>query len=329
MPSKTGVRRRGDLTRCRAGSSQIRPLALALVFLAALTGCTTGALGDSTPPPTVPAESGADAGNGRPEVNYDGLMVRRRAVLAVLPDAGADLTELRQELDAAATRHGTTLMEIPPDVLDGALLERAVPDLTTVLPPGKTEQEAAQLLDSQLAREPAFPGKEYFEVAAVLVHDLRFIVESQNPAELAEVIDLEGILADSLGNYESVPVGGQLQISYTGPLLSDDLVHSVQRGVARAANTSESEVRVSARSSTGAGVDMAKEPAPPPVVEENSGDHEHPAHLTALGEPGSFTGFWIIGAELAALWLAALVVLVLFRIRRRGATGQSSVDKAG
>ena len=39
----------------------------------------------------VSLETGTDVGNGRPTVSHDGLMVRRRAVIAVHPAAGAEL----------------------------------------------------------------------------------------------------------------------------------------------------------------------------------------------------------------------------------------------
>jgi hypothetical protein len=89
-----------------------------------------------------------------------------------------------------------------------------------------------------------------------------------------------------LGAYSATPGGGVLDISYTGPLLSDDLVHLVRNGIARGAHRDPSAVTVRASSSAGAGVVMADEPAPAPepasaatpasaVTPGTGGDHDH------------------------------------------------------
>ena len=98
-------------------------------------------------------------------------------------------------------------------------------------------------------------------VAPVLVHDLRFTVKATDPPVMAAAIAREGILADALGDYSTSAGSGRLDITYTGPLLSDDLVEQVRRGIARGEGVQPSSVTVSPRSTTGVGVDMAKEPA--------------------------------------------------------------------
>ena len=115
-------------------------------------------------------------------------------------------------------------------------------------------------------------------VAPVLVHDLRFTVRATNPSVMAAAIAREGILADALGDYSTSSGSGRLEITYTGPLLSDDLVELVRRGIARGEGVQPSSVTVSPRSTTGVGVDMAKEPLPAPVVEEEvAAPHGHGA----------------------------------------------------
>lgn len=100
---------------------------------------TTTAAGNTADRVLAQAEDGQDLGNGRPIVSYDGPMVRRRVVIAVHTDPGADVAGIRKRLDA-------------------------------------------------------------------------------------------------LGNYSTVAKGGQLAISYTGPLLGDETVESVREGISRQAH---------------------------------------------------------------------------------------------
>jgi hypothetical protein len=107
------------------------------------------------------------------------------------------------------------------------------------------------------------------------VHDLRFAVRTTSPAALEESIAKEGILSDALGNYSTTLRTGEFDVTYTGPLLSDELINSVQNGMARAAHTKPEAVTVSSRSTAGVGVDMANEPAPSPGATEGPSDHNH------------------------------------------------------
>jgi hypothetical protein len=116
-----------------------------------------------------------------------------------------------------------------------------------------------------------------YKVDSVLVHDLRFRVSSAKPAVLAAAIAREGILADAMASYTTTLGRHRLDITYTGPLLSDELVGSVRAGIARRAHLAPTAVTISPRSTTGVGVDMAREPAPAPQVIETPPAHNHAA----------------------------------------------------
>ncbi len=60
-------------------------------------------------------------------------------------------------------------------------------------------------------------GPKHFHVLQVLVHDLRFSIDTANPAALSAAVDREGILSDALGNYDTNVGNGVLSIDYTGP----------------------------------------------------------------------------------------------------------------
>ena len=303
--------------------------AVPVVLLAfTLTGCTTGdAATTSTtatdrPSAVVVADKGSggyDLGNDRPQVTNDGLMVRRRVVIAIHPTPGADLVSLRKALDTAATRGQTSLTSIPRGVLDPALMEPVAPEMALVLPPGKTLADARRLIDPTLKSRRSLDVERY-DVAAVLVHDLRFRVNSAKPAALAEAIAREGILSDALGNYTTTLGRHRLDITYTGPLLSDDLVESARGGIARRANVQPAAVIVSPRTTTGVGVDLAKEPAPQPAVVAASKAHghgaAHPAVSPALPAVAA-SPHWTLGAVSAAALAALLLMLVLLTRRRR------------
>lgn len=89
-----------------------------------------------------------------------------------------------------------------------------------------------------------------YDVASVMVHDLRISVPSANPVGVANDIDREGIPWDALGNDTTTLRSRELDITYTGPLLSDDLVESVGVGIARGAGMQAAAVIVASRSNT-------------------------------------------------------------------------------
>ena len=230
----------------------------------------------------VDLETGTDAGNGRPESSHDGLMVRRRIVVAVHPSADADLHTLRGRLVRAAAEDGTELSDISPMVLDASVLDHLVPDLIAALPPGRTREEGERLAERAFGQEGSDAGVEHVHVASVLVHDLQFTIAAADPAALAAAIAAEGILSDALGNYEESAGAGTLTISYTGPLLSDALVESVRDGMARGAGGRQADVELGPRSTAGQGVDLAREPAPADSGADDAGhdapEEEDPGH---------------------------------------------------
>ena len=255
------------------------------MLVLALSACTGGT---PAPPPATPTggtapsaapvslETGTDVGNGRPAVSHDGLMVRRRAVIAVHPSADAEPGKPRERLEQTAAAGGMVLSDIPPDVLEPAILEHLAPELILALPAGSTREDADKLAEQAFGPEGSYPGVEHVHVTSVLVHDLQFSVAAEDPAALAGSIAEEGILSDALGNYGTSLAGGALTVSYTGPLLSDVLVESVRNGMARGAGVDAAKVALAPRSATGEGVDMSLEPEPAPAAEpssEDSGTH--------------------------------------------------------
>ena len=224
-----------------------------------LSGCTDVAPPgvDSKPPA---GEPGSDLGNGRPSVTFDGPMVRRRVVVAIHPRAPEDLVALRGRLDQAAGRLRLSLTDISPTVLDADVLDTLAPELIVALPAGATVDEAGRLIDLV----SSFGGADgvRFHIGPVLVHDLRFTLRTDDPQELQDSIDREGILTDALGAYDASTSDGELRIDYTGPLLSDDLVRAIRAGIARPAHAGTDDVTVSPRTAGGVGVQMETEPAP-------------------------------------------------------------------
>ncbi|MFL6166909.1 MAG: hypothetical protein ACJ710_11520 [Ornithinibacter sp.] len=304
---------------------------LLLVTLAsALGGCTEGAAGtgpeaavgaarDRAGDPAarvVAAGAGTDLGNGRPATTYDGLMVRRRVAIAIEPTPGADVVALRRELGHAATVRHTTVSDVSASVLEAADRERLEPDVTVVLPVGATLAQAEDLIDPSGAARAVFPGVRDFAVTPVLVHDLRFSIRAKDPSASAQAIAREGILTDALGSYSTSTAAGRLDVSYTGPLLSDELVEQVRRGMARGTDGQPAAVTVSPRSTTGVGVDLATEPAPAAVPEVAPSPHGH-GHVAALpaGRPApsdsSWFGWWVVAIGVAvamAVWLGLTLV---------------------
>ena len=131
-------------------------IAPAVLLAFSLAGCTGGVQASPTanPAPSAPAssaaaadrvlaqaEEGQDLGNGRPTVSYDGLMVRRRVVVAVHTALDADIASIRKRLDAAAAARGTALSAISPDVLEPAVLQQMVPEVIVALPPTATPDD--------------------------------------------------------------------------------------------------------------------------------------------------------------------------------------------
>jgi hypothetical protein len=303
-----------------------RPRLAAAVLLAAvsLNGCTGGIEeGAASPRPSRAVavdDSGSDVGNGRPQVTHDGLMVRRRVVIAVHSAATADLATVRTELDVAAAHRHTRLSDISASVLDPAVLERLAPDLVVALPAGTSRATAAELLaPSSPDGRRLVDAAQAYDVVPVLVHDLRFSVHTARPAALSRAIAREGILSDALGNYTTTLGSSTLAVTYTGPLLSDLLVESVRTGIARPAHVTPAAVIVSPRSTTGTGVDLAREPAPEPVVPTASPGHHHQAagpptaadgQVTAPGRPSSPT------SAHAHLLVGAVVLLLLVALCR-------------
>ncbi len=257
--------------------------AVVLALGLTLSGCTSAAARTS-PAPSVAAGqavAGDDVGNDRPQVSHDGLMVRRRVVIALHDAPDTDLDTVRRQLDLAAAGRRTTLSPVSASVLDAAVLDRLVPDLVLALPEGATATDAASLYDAALASGPVLLSQvQRHEIVPVLLHDLRFTVQTADPAGLSLAISREGILADALGDYSTTLGPDQVGISYTGPLLSDRLVQAVRVGMARPAGLDPDSVAVSPRSTTGVGVDLTREAAPPPEPAPSAGTattHHHGA----------------------------------------------------
>ncbi|MDX6301773.1 MAG: hypothetical protein QOF53_2987 [Nocardioidaceae bacterium] len=287
-----------------------------LIAALALSGGAAAAKPSPPPPATaVTAQADTDVGNDRPQVSYDGLMVRRRVVLAIHSTANADLASLREQLDLAATGRHTTLSTMSASTLDPAVLDRLAPDLVVALPLGATRADAGKLMNSSLAAGGRIVDNvEEVDVIRVLVHDLRFTVAAAHPAVLAKAISREGILADALGNYTATLGAHRLRIAYTGPLLSDHLVQSVRIGIARPAHTAPRAVTVSPRSTTGTGVDMAKEPAPAPAaIHASVSSHNHGATAADVSAP-SHLDPWPFPA--LGLFAALALTFALLRTKR-------------
>lgn len=253
------------------------PAVLLALALAACTGSPAGPAG--TTPTASPVghsvEEGQDVGNGRPVVSHDGLMVRRRIVIAVHSRIDADLDGVRRELGEAATVQGVVLGAISPDVLDPEVLEESVPSLIVALPPPATLETALAVTDGAINGGTAELGAERLHVFQVLVHDLTFTAAAADPLTVSEAVDREGILSDYLGNYETATGDGQLSFSYTGPLIADEAVEAVRSAIARQAQTEAQDISVGPRSTAGIGVDLDQEPSWGPVAGAGGGHDPH------------------------------------------------------
>lgn len=264
---------------------------LAALPLAACTG-TSGAVRSSEPAaalsagamPDLPSpakaapvhvKEGQDLGNGRPEVSYDGLMVRRRVVIAAHSDINADLRALNEKLSAAAAARNIAVDAIPATVLQPAVLQHVMPELIVALPASASLEDGQAVVDQAVRKQTDARAPEHFHVLPVLVHDLKFTITTANPAELSAAVNREGILSDALGNYDTAVDSDQVTFSYTGPLLADATVENVRSGIARQAHKAAAAVVVGPRSVAGTGVDMDTEPQWDPEVTEEKPGHSH------------------------------------------------------
>ncbi|MEC5153686.1 hypothetical protein RCH23_001055 [Cryobacterium sp. CAN_C3] len=309
---------------------QVKRLAPAVLLVFLLSGCTNEVTAPPSSPESIVAiEPGADLGNDRPVVTFDGLMVRRRVALAVRAEQNVDLPALRAELERRATDASLTLSDIPPDVLPAGLLDQAVPALTMLLPDGTTTTQTRAVIGPEASLPSVSASRDStFFVVDVLVHDLRFEVLAADPAAAADAIATEGIVSDALGNYSTTLGAGLLRLNYLGPLLSDDLVESVRVGIARGAGTDHVDVAVWPESLTGVGVDMAIEPEPAPAVIAKS-MVEHTADR-AEEIPTPLLGTWAMYGIGLTVLLGVTVAIVLGSVpqrrRRSAATGHERVQ---
>ncbi len=243
----------------------MRRLVAAAALLAMLTACSEAAPAASGPPPPATARLVSDLGNERPEVSYDGLMVRRRVAVAFHLDRDADAAAVGRQAHAAARGLGWRVRDVPPGVLDAVLLEHLVPEVVLLFPQGATTIDADRVLESR-----RIAGVDHTHTVQVLVHDLRLSVPTSRPRAVLRAVDLEGVLTDVMGRYGST-VGDDhaaaLDVLYTGPLLTDRSVEDAAGSLARAAGLPATAVTVSPRSDRGPGVDMSREPRPAPVPE--------------------------------------------------------------
>jgi hypothetical protein len=265
----------------------------AVLLAFSLAGCTGGVQASPTanPAPSPPAssaasaavadrvlaqaEEGQDLGNGRPTVSYDGLMVRRRVVIAVHTSLDADVAGIRKRLDAAAAARGTALSTVSPDVLEPAVLQQMVPEVIVALPSTATPDDGRTIVRAVTEEDTGKLGVKNFYVLPVLVHDLRFSVATADPGAVSAAVDREGIVSDALGNYSTLARGGQLSFSYTGPLLGDETVESVREGISRQAHLPATDVSVGPRAASGTGVDMVAEPPWDPEQLDDQAIHPH------------------------------------------------------
>ncbi|WP_146071760.1 hypothetical protein [Cryobacterium sp. Y50] len=295
----------------------VNRLAPAMLLVLILSGCTAGVVApDILPKSTIAREPGADLGNDRPDVTFDGLMVRRRVALAVQANENADLSGLRAELERRATDANLTLSDIPPDVLPAGLLDQTVPMLTMLLPAGTTTAQTRALVGPEASVSSLSASQDStFFVVDVLVHDLRFEVAAADPAQVADSMATEGIVADAIGNYSTTFSTGLLAVDYVGPLLSDSVVESVRVGIARGVGAAPAEVAVRPESVTGVGVDMAIEPLPAPaVIAQAIMDHSVDEAAPVPASPGPWIGYWV---GITVLLCANLAIMLWGGFQRR------------
>lgn len=249
---------------------------LAALLALLLGGCSAAADGAPDRPDGQGAASGqhvSDVGNERPEVGYDGLMVRRRVAVAFHLERGTDPAAVGRQARRAGRLRGWPLLDVPPGVLDAALLEHLVPEVVLLFPENATTIDADRVLRSR-----RIPGVDHTHTVPVLVHDLRLAVRTGHSRAARRALDREGVLTDLLGHYDTVAGTGSLDVLYTGPLLGDALVEDAADALGRAAGA---PATIHPRSDRGAGVDMSREPRPDPVPDVPPGPdsgHEGPGH---------------------------------------------------
>jgi len=312
-------------------------VAFSLAFTLALSGCTATAgpapTPLSAPVSAAPKDPGADVGDARPIVTWDGPMVRRRVVVGIRAQPDANLESLRAAFVDEAGRSRLDLSDVSPNVLEPSQLAQWVPNLTLVLPEAASVHDATDFIAS--SRED-FPDIAEYTVKSVLVHDLQFsvAVPAAEAAVIGAEIDAEGIVTDALGRYDLANDGAALRIHYTGPLLSDALVEQVRAGIARPAETEAAAVTVEPGTVGGSGVDMATEPVVVAVTAvaaaEGGTTHGHDTALAgsetaSAGPKTASAGLGWIPFGVVAL-AVALVTLVWVRLDRRGRAQTPSSD---
>ncbi|HEY0001818.1 MAG TPA: hypothetical protein VGB74_15295, partial [Actinoplanes sp.] len=197
-----------------------------------------------------------DTGDGHAETTFDGAMVRKRAAIAIHPARGADRAHIRAELTAAAKGKGKvgSLTEATFAVFDEQMLAYLVPEITMVLPEGKTVHEAEAFMRDYQPADVAF-----YLTQTVLVHDLTFAVmpaAGMKPAAVRDRQDAEGILTDALGRYQTTVQPAGLTVHYFGAILSDVTIAAVRDAMGRAAKVAPDRIVVAA-TQPGPGVDLA------------------------------------------------------------------------
>jgi hypothetical protein len=315
---------------------QVLSVASAVLLSITASACTAEAPPIDPPEPRATAVPGAESGNSRPLVSFDGPMVRRRVVLALV-SSGADVAAVRAALEPVAARLGMDLTDLPGTVLDPEDLEESFPELTLALPEGRRTVDARALIEASPGA--AIPA-ESIRLATVLVHDLAFTVPAADPGGAGRSIDAEGILSDVLGHYDLAREGSALSVGYTGPLLSDESIGAVRVGMARAADTDPSAVGVFPRTPTGGGVRLPETAsaaasatgsttasvgaAPTGAVQLPVEHGRHGASAAAQGGVSGTTErasalvapFLVVVSGLAAAWIASLIVIARRRSRR-------------
>ncbi|GID94089.1 hypothetical protein ACFQFC_09485 [Amorphoplanes digitatis] len=210
-----------------------------------------------------------DAGDELATTTFDGPMVRKRAAVAIHPAKGADRGQIARELRAAAQRAKLgTLTDATFAVFSPEMLEYLVPEQTLVLDEGVSVPDAEAFMRDNQPASVAF-----YLVQPVLVHDLTFAVVPAAgvlPADVATVIDREGVLSDSLNRYRTTVQRSGLTVRYFGAIISDGQVEAVRQALGRAAHVPADRVAVAANL-PGPGVDLSH--GIPDLTTKASGHH--------------------------------------------------------
>jgi hypothetical protein len=240
------------LARTSLRSALVGTLALLSLLAASFAVSRTDRQPDVRPVAAIVSD---DAGDGRATTSFDGAMVRRRAAIAIRPVAGADRRTIAQQVRAAARAENVgPLADATFAVFSEEMLQYLVPEMTLVLPEGKSVQDAERVM-----RDYVFPGVAFHLVQPVLVHDLTFAVlpaRGVSPAQVRAAQDAEGILADSLNHYVTDVQPTGVTVRYFGAILSDGQILAVREAMGRAAHVPADRVAVAA-TSQGGGVDLS------------------------------------------------------------------------